>query len=64
MWRWLLVVFISLLLVQGIWPWLSRFGFGRLPGDIHFEWMGREFHLPITTTLILSGVCALIAKLL
>lgn len=62
MWRWLVVVFIGVLLLQGIWPWLKRFGFGRLPGDIHLEWRGREFHLPITTTLILSGVCALIAK--
>ena len=62
MWRWLLVVFITLLLLQGIWPWLSRWGFGRLPGDLHFRFMGREVHLPITTTLILSAVCALVAK--
>lgn len=62
MWRWLLVVFITLILVQGIWPWLKRFGLGRLPGDIHLQIFGRTFHLPITTTLILSGVCALVAK--
>lgn len=62
MWRWLLLVFVTLLLLQGVWPWLSRFGFGRLPGDLHFRLMGREFHLPITTTLILSAVCALLAK--
>ena len=62
MWRWLLLVFVTLLLLQGVWPWLSRLGFGRLPGDLHFRLMGREFHLPITTTLILSAVCALLAK--
>jgi hypothetical protein len=62
MWRWILVVMVILLLLQGVWPWLQKLGFGRLPGDLNFRVLGRPFHLPITTTLILSGVCAALAK--
>jgi len=62
--RWLIVVFLVLLLVQGITPWLNKIGFGRLPGDLHFRLFGREFFIPLTTTIILSMVCAGIAHLL
>ena len=64
MFRWLLVVFLALLLLQGISPWLNKLGFGRLPGDIRFRLFGREFFIPLTTTIILSMVCALIARLI
>jgi hypothetical protein len=62
--RWLIVVFLVLLLVQGITPWLNKIGFGRLPGDLRFRFFGREFFIPLTTTIILSMVCAGIAHLL
>ncbi|MEN9688777.1 MAG: hypothetical protein RI998_774 [Pseudomonadota bacterium] len=61
--RWLLVVFLALLLIQGITPWLNKLGFGRLPGDLRFTLFGREFFIPLTTTIILSLVCAGIARL-
>ena len=64
MWRWLLVVFLALLLLQGLSPWLNKLGFGRLPGDMRFRLFGREFFIPLTTTIILSMVCALIARLI
>jgi hypothetical protein len=64
MFRWLLVVFLVLLLIQGLSPWLSKLGFGRLPGDMRFRLFGREFFIPLTTTIILSMVCALIARLI
>jgi hypothetical protein len=60
--RWVLVVFLVLLLIQGVSPWLNKLGFGRLPGDLRFTIFGKEFFIPITTTLILSMVCALIAQ--
>ena len=62
--RWVLVVFLVLLLIQGVSPWLNKLGFGRLPGDFRFTIFGKEFFIPITTTLILSMVCALISRLL
>ena len=64
MFRWLLVVFLALLLIQGLTPWLNKLGFGRLPGDLRFRLFGREFFIPLTTILILSMVCALIARLI
>ncbi|MFM7699012.1 MAG: DUF2905 domain-containing protein [Limnohabitans sp.] len=64
MFRWLLVVFLALLLIQGLTPWLNKLGFGRLPGDLRFRLFGREFFIPLTTTVILSMVCALIASLI
>ncbi len=64
MFRWLLVVFLALLLIQGLTPWLNKLGFGRLPGDMRFRSFGREFFLPLTTTISLSIVCALIARLI
>jgi hypothetical protein len=53
-----------LLLIQGLTPWLNKLGFGRLPGDMRFRLFGREFFIPLTTTIILSMVCALIARLI
>ena len=64
MFRWLLVVFLALLLIQGLTPWLNKLGFGRLPGDMRFRLFGREFFIPLTTTIILSMVCAFIARLI
>ena len=64
MFRWLLVVFLALLLIQGLTPWLNKLGFGRLPGDMRFRLFGREFFIPLTTTIILSMVCALIVRLI
>jgi hypothetical protein len=62
--RWVLVVFLVLLLIQGVTPWLSKLGFGRLPGDFRLKIFGKEFFIPITTTLILSMVCAAISRVL
>jgi hypothetical protein len=62
--RWILLVFLVLLLIQGVTPWLTKLGLGRLPGDFRFKIFGKPFFIPITTTLILSMVCALIARVL
>ena len=64
MFRWLLVVFLALLLINIVTPWLQKLGFGRLPGDIRFRLFGREIFIPLTSTIILSLVCAGISKLL
>jgi len=64
MFRWLLVVFLALLLINSVTPWLQKLGFGRLPGDIRFRLFGREIFIPLTSTIILSLVCAGISKLL
>jgi len=62
--RWLLVVLLALLLVQGLRPLLRRLGLGRLPGDLHFRAFGRDWELPIATTLLLSWIAAVLERLL
>jgi len=37
---------------------------GKLPGDFHFKLFGREWHIPLTSTLLLSFIITLIAKFL
>jgi hypothetical protein len=60
--RWLIVVFLILVIFSGLQPWLRKIGFGRLPGDFRFRLFGREFFIPITSTLVLSMVAAGIAR--
>jgi hypothetical protein len=62
--RWLVVVFITLLLFSGLTPWLRKFGFGRLPGDFHFRALGREWFVPLASTVLLSIAASLVAKAL
>ncbi|MEA3395071.1 MAG: DUF2905 domain-containing protein [Pseudomonadota bacterium] len=64
MFRWLIVIFIALLIINAFTPWFRKIGFGRLPGDLNFTLFGREFNLPVTTTIILSLVAAGVAKVL
>ena len=62
--RWMIVIFLALMLISWFTPLLNKLGFGRLPGDFRFRLFGREWFSPLTTTLLLSAVASLIAKLL
>ncbi|MES3011541.1 MAG: DUF2905 domain-containing protein [Pseudomonadota bacterium] len=62
--RWLIVTFLALLLINGLSPLLGKLGFGKLPGDFRFRLFGRDWFIPLTTTILLSLVAAGIAKLL
>jgi hypothetical protein len=60
--RWLIVVFLALIIFSGLQKGLQKLGFGRLPGDFRFRLFGREFFIPVTSTLLLSMVAAGIAR--
>jgi hypothetical protein len=60
--RWLIVVCLALLIFSWLTPWLRRLGFGRLPGDFHFRLFGREWDLPLASTVLLSLLAAAIAR--
>lgn len=62
--RWMIVIFLALLLISWFSPVLQKLGFGRLPGDVRFRLFGREMFLPFTSTILLSLLAAGIAKLL
>ncbi len=61
--RWIIVIFLALLLINGLTPWLQRLGFGKLPGDFRFKLFGREWFIPLTTTVVLSLLAGLISRL-
>lgn len=60
-----LIVIGVLLVIAGVtWPWLSKLGLFRLPGDIVIERDGFRFNFPITTMVIVSVVISLLVWLL
>ena len=61
--KWLLVLAVGVVVITLLTPWLSRYGLGRLPGDITVRWRGRPVYLPITTTLVLSALLTVVARL-
>jgi Protein of unknown function (DUF2905) len=62
--RWLAILFVALLVLAALRPWLEKIGLGRLPGDLHFRFAGRDWHVPLASTVLLSVVAMLIAKIL
>ena len=62
--RWLIVFLLAFLVFQGLAGWLRRIGLGRLPGDFSFRWRGREYHLPIASSLLLSLIARAIGALI
>jgi hypothetical protein len=62
--RWLIAMGLGLLVIGLVWPWLSKLGLGRLPGDLAFERGGVRFYVPIMTCLVISLVLSLLLWLL
>ena len=58
--RVLIVAGIVLLIAGLLWPYLTRLGFGRLPGDIVIERQNFRFYFPIVTSLVVSVVLTLL----
>ncbi|MEE9157024.1 MAG: DUF2905 domain-containing protein [Gammaproteobacteria bacterium] len=52
--RLLISIGLALVLLGVMWPWLSKIGLGRLPGDIVIERENFRFYLPLTTGIIVS----------
>jgi hypothetical protein len=61
--RWLIVIFLLLLIFQGLHRWLEKIGLGRLPGDFRFRLFGREFFIPLASSVLLSLLALGISKL-
>ena len=62
--RWMIVMVLALALFSGLRPWLEKLGLGRLPGDFRFRLFGREFHLPIASSVLLSFIALAIGRFL
>jgi hypothetical protein len=62
--RWLLVFLLASLVFNGLQGWLQRFGLGRLPGDFRFKLRGRDWYVPLTSSLLLTFLMMLIGTFL
>ncbi|MGZ3602482.1 MAG: DUF2905 domain-containing protein [Ktedonobacterales bacterium] len=58
--RTLIILGIVILVVGLLWPYLSRIGLGRLPGDIVIERENMTFYFPLVTCLLVSVVLSLV----
>ncbi|KPK12661.1 MAG: hypothetical protein AMJ68_01060 [Acidithiobacillales bacterium SG8_45] len=58
--RFLILAGLVLLLTGLLWPWLSKLGLGRLPGDIVIERENTRIYFPIATSILISLVLSLI----
>ena len=58
--RTLIVLGLVILVVGLLWPYLSRIGLGRLPGDIVIEREHITFYFPLMTCLLVSVVLSLV----
>lgn len=56
-----LIIVGAVLLAAGLlWPWLSKLGLGRLPGDIRIETESGGFYFPIVTCLVISVILSIV----
>jgi hypothetical protein len=62
--RLLITVGLLIALVGLFWPWITRLGLGRLPGDLRIDKPGFTLFAPFTTMLIVSVVLSLLIWLL
>ena len=57
--RFLIVLGLAILVVGLLWPYLSKLGLGRLPGDIVIERENGTVYVPLATCLLLSLLLSL-----
>ncbi len=62
--RWVICIFVLLVVVLSCVPTLRRWGLGRLPGDINFKFLGKQIEIPLMSTILLTAIVAIVARLL
>lgn len=61
--RWMIVIFLMLVFISALTPWLNKLGFGKMLGDFRFRLFGREWFIPLTTTVVLSLLASVVSRL-
>ena len=61
--RFVVTLFLGLIVLAALQPWLHKLGIGRLPGDVNFKLRRRQYSLPFASTLLLSLLLWVIAQL-
>ena len=62
--RWFIVIFLALMLISWLTPLLGKLGFGKLPGDLRFRLFGRDWSIPLVSTILLSLLASTLSQLL
>lgn len=62
--RFVVTLFLGLVVLTALQPWLQKLGIGRLPGDLRFRIGKREYLLPFASTLLLTVLMFLIGRLI
>ena len=52
--RWLIVFLLACLVFNGLRGWFAKFGLGKLPGDFSFKLGGREWFVPLASSVVLT----------
>ena len=60
--RWLVIIFLVLMVFSSLLPWLEKLGIGRLPGDVRFSFFGKKIFLPFASTILITLFVALISR--
>lgn len=62
--KWLVTLFLALVILSAATPYLRRFRIGRLPGDLQIPVRGRVYYIPFASTVVLSLLVWAIGRLL
>jgi hypothetical protein len=62
--RWLIILGIVLVVAGLLWPWLTKLGLGRLPGDFVIERDNFRVYIPMATSILISVILSVILWLL
>lgn len=58
--KWLIALGLILVAAGFLWPFISRLGLGKLPGDILVRRESFSFYFPVMTSLVVSLVVSII----
>ena len=61
--RTLITVGLLIVILGLLWPWITKLGLGRLPGDLLIDRPGFRFYAPFTTMIVVSVILSLIVWL-
>ena len=62
--RWLIVFLLAFLIFNGLRGWLEKVGLGRLPGDFSVRIGGRQWYVPLASSLLLSLIALAVGALI
>ncbi|MBC3930781.1 MULTISPECIES: DUF2905 domain-containing protein [Undibacterium] len=64
MFRWFLTLFLVVIVLSSLLPWLEKLGIGRLPGDLRFRLFGKQFSFPFASTILITLFVLALARIL